>query len=66
MIWIILYVLIASAAVFGLKWACINLDIRNDSGDHVQLAPIVCGIFWPVAAPIYAAYLAAIWYSERR
>lgn len=65
MIWFILYILIAAAAVFGLKWACIKLKVRNEFGEPARIAPIVCGIFWPVAVPIYAAYIAAEWYGEK-
>lgn len=63
MIWILLYILIAAAAVFGLSYA--RLTVMDFDSYDTLIAPVLCGIFWPVASPIYAAYLAAIWYSER-
>lgn len=62
MIWlyIILYILIASACIFGLLVA---------AEKHTDLEwpwmYIVCGILWPVAALPSAAYIAAAWYINR-
>lgn len=64
MIWLILYILIAALVTFALRVACIKWDIEDAFGDTPAVAPVVCGIFWPVAAPIYAAYIAAEWYAN--
>ena len=66
MIWFILYVLIAAAVMFGLCLTHIKLGIEGEFGDSLLWIPVLCGIFWPVAAPAYAAILAAIYYSKRR
>lgn len=63
MIWAILYILVAAAAVFGLCYArmrCFKFGRYDD-----LIAPVICGIFWPVCGVIYGAYLAARWYAEK-
>lgn len=66
MIWIclILYILIASLVTFALRVACIKWKIQDTWGDEPAIAPIVCGILWPVATPIYTAYIAAKRYAD--
>lgn len=63
MFWLYLtiYVLIASGAIFALlvaaaKWT--ELDM--------PMGYVICGIFWPVAALPAAAYIAAAWYVQRK
>ena len=63
MTWIILYILIASVAVFGLCYVRQHIGQRSWSDDLV--VPVICGVLWPVCAPIYGAYLAAVWYSGK-
>ena len=53
------YILVAAAVTFGLRVLCIKWDVRDQLDDPVVIAPIVCGMLWPVAAPIYFAYIAA-------
>lgn len=62
---LILYILVAAVVVFGMTLAHIQLDVKGSLGERNLWVPVTCGIFWPVAAPIYGAYLAARWYSER-
>lgn len=59
-LYIFLYIMIASGAIFGLlvaadKWT----ELEKPAGY------VVCGIFWPVAVLPAAAYLAAAWYINR-
>ena len=64
MIWFFLYILIATIVTFALLWASIKMDLRDRFRDRLLWPAVLCGIFWIVAAPIYAAYLAALWYSK--
>lgn len=61
MIWIILYILIASAATFALLVTATKIDAYD--GDFPW--PVLCGIFWPFAVPIAAAFIAAKWYLDK-
>lgn len=63
---IVVYVLIAAASVFGLCLATVKTEERCDRKVYINdfETPIWCGIFWPVAAPIYAAYIAVRWYTR--
>lgn len=59
-VYLILYVLIASLAIFGLlvaahKWT----ELDNPVGY------VLCGLLWPVAALPAIAYIAAAWYANR-
>ena len=56
---IIVYVLIAAVAVAGLYIAA-----NKYANACYDIWPIICGIFWPVAGPIAAAYIAAKWYMD--
>lgn len=60
MIWIILYILIAAVATFGLLIGS-AYDPKCDFP-----WPVVCGIFWPLAGPIAAAFIAAKWYLNSK
>lgn len=64
MIWIALYILIAALVTFMFLVACIKLNIRNEFNAPARTAPVLCGIFWPIAGPIYGAYLAAEWFAN--
>lgn len=64
MIWGIIYILIAALVTFALRVACIKVDIRDEFGNHPTIAPVVCGVCWPIAGPIYAAYIAAKWVTD--
>ena len=63
---IVVYVLIAAASVFGLCLATVKTAEHSGLETYIYdfEAPIWCGIFWPVAAPIYAAYIAVRWYTR--
>lgn len=65
MTWIIFYILIAALVTFALRVAVFKLDISDSFGDTPTVMPVICGIFWPVAAPIYAAYIAAEWFADK-
>lgn len=67
MIWIILYIAVASVAIFGLLVAADYVDVLEDRwGDLCLIRYIVCGIFWPVCLLPAAAYLAALYYISAR
>lgn len=59
-LYLILYVLVASGAIFGLlvaadKWTELDEPIGY----------VICGALWPLAALPAAAYIAAAWYVQR-
>lgn len=58
MIWVILYILIAAIFTFALLVGA----VKTDSYDGGFPWPVLCGIFWPLAGPIAAAFIAAIWF----
>lgn len=62
MVWlyIFLYILVASAVIFGLLVAADRYTELEFPCGYV-----ICGIFWPVAALPAAAYIAAAWYINR-
>lgn len=62
MVWlyIFLYILVASAVIFGLLVAAAKYTDLERPGAYV-----ICGVFWPVAALPTAAYIAAAWYINR-
>ncbi len=60
-LFLILYVLIASGAIFGLL-------VAASKHEAAQIAPwiyVACGMLWPVAALPAAAYIAAAWFVQR-
>ena len=59
-LYLILYVLIASGAIFGLLVAAAKWTELELPGGYV-----ICGALWPVAALPAAAYIAAAWYAQR-
>lgn len=62
MIWVVLYIVVAAIITFALIVGAHSFtpwDIKYDFP-----WPVVSGVFWPVAAPIAAAYIAALWYME--
>jgi ABC-type multidrug transport system permease subunit len=59
-LFLILYVLVASGAIFGLLVAADKWTELDSTVGYV-----LCGIFWPVAALPAAAYIAAAWYAQR-
>lgn len=64
MIWIILYIIVAAAAVFGLVFLSLVIE-KYCNWYSVELWPaVICGIFWPIGAPIYGAYQLAMIYAE--
>lgn len=60
LLYIFLYVLIASVAVFGLLVGAYTYTVNPKDWPWV-----LCGIFWPVAGLPAAAYIAAGWYLNR-
>lgn len=60
-LYLILYVLIASGAIFGLLVAAHRWTELDWPGGYV-----ICGALWPVAALPAVAYIAAAWYVQRR
>ena len=61
LLYLILYVLIASGAIFGLLVAADRWTELDDPMGYV-----ICGALWPLAALPAAAYIAAAWYVNRR
>lgn len=59
-LYLFLYVLIASGAIFGLLVAADKWTELNWPGGYV-----ICGALWPVAALPAAAYIAAAWFVQR-
>ena len=63
---VVFYVLVAAASVFGL---CLGHSKVAEFSEYVDFygytAPVLCGVFWPFAAPIYAAYLAFHLYTRK-
>lgn len=57
---IVIYIVLAAAHVAGLYIAAIKFA----DAYKYDVWPIVCGIFWPVAGPIAAAYIAAKWFVD--
>lgn len=57
---IVLYILIAAIATFALFVFAAKTDVYDPELDFPW--PIVCGIFWPIAGPIAAAFIAANWF----
>jgi len=60
MIILILYVVFAALSTFALCVAATKIVMWDDCD---LPWPVFCGVFWPVAAPIAAAYLAAKWFT---
>ena len=64
MIWFILYVIVAAAAVFGLVLLSL-LKEKRCRWCYVELWPsFIFGIIWPIGAPVYGAYLFAAIYAD--
>ena len=59
---LIIYVAIASAAIFGLLVAASKY---TDSDMEFPIGYVLCGIFWPVALLPAVGYIAAGWYLNR-
>lgn len=64
MIWFVLYMLIASFCVFGLVWLTEETDRARDHLYLEKKPAVICGLLWPVAGPIYTAYLLALIYRK--
>ena len=60
MIWVILYILVASGCVFGLVYWASKVRCWDVKYDFPW--PVICGILWPIAGPLAAAYIATRWY----
>lgn len=58
------YILIAAAVTFALYVAAVKTEVFDPYGDYPW--PILCGIFWPLAAPIAAALIAAQLYLDSK
>ena len=66
MIACIFYIAVAAVSVFGMcvgKIKTVRKTVYNE--DFFFLAPVLCGIAWPIGAPLYGAYIAAVWFSEK-
>lgn len=63
MIWVCLYILIASFCVFGLVLLTEEAG-RKRNYLYDDFPAILCGILWPIAGPIYTAYLLALIYRK--
>lgn len=61
-LWILLYIAIASICTFFLDVTAEKYARFQPDFDFPW--PVLCGIFWPVAVPIAAAYIAAQWYLD--
>lgn len=59
---IILYILIAAVCVFLLLVTAKKYATYRPDWDFPW--PVWCGIFWPIAAPLAAAYITAKWYLK--
>lgn len=65
MIYLAIYIIGTSAAVFALIWGADKAGTLR--GRNPDCFPYVfCGIFWPVAFLPMAAYLAARWFIGSR
>lgn len=63
--WISVYMVIASASVFGLIVAASKAGITCHDPDASDLAGyITCGIFWPLCLLLCLAYIGAKWYIK--
>lgn len=60
LLYIFLYILIASGCIFGLL---VMAEMHTDL--EWPWMYIACGMLWPVAALPAAAYIAAAWYLNR-
>ena len=59
----VLYILIAAICIFLLLVAA---EKYTDYDPYSDLPwPVFCGIVWPVAVPLAAAYIAAKWYLHK-
>lgn len=63
MIWIVLYIVVAAMVTFALIVGAQTFTDWDVECDFPW--PVISGIFWPVAAPIAAAYIAAYWYLRK-
>lgn len=63
---VVVYLLVAAVSVFGL---CLGhskaAEFSKNVDSYDYTAPVLCGVFWPFAAPIYAAYLAFHLYTRK-
>ena len=57
---IVLYIIIAAISTFTLFVFAAKTDVYDPEWDFPW--PVVCGIFWPLAGPIAAAFIAANWF----
>lgn len=52
--------------VFGLVFLTVMHNKRQDWYELMLWPAVVCGIFWPIGAPIYAAYILAKLYADSK
>lgn len=64
MIFLVLYVLVASAAVFCLVFLTMAHNHRRDWFNLDLWPAVLCGVIWPIGGPIYAAYILAKLYAD--
>lgn len=64
MIFYILYILVAACSVFCLVRLTLMHNQRDCWYDLELFWAVICGIFWLVGAPIYAAYILAKLYAD--
>lgn len=62
MIVVVLYIVVAAIITYWLV-ICAHMFTHWDMQYDFPW-PIVSGIFWPIASPIAAAYIAALWYLQ--
>lgn len=61
-LFIILYILIAAVCIFLLL---VTADKYTDYNSNTDPSwPVICGIAWPIGAPIAAAYIGAEYYLK--
>lgn len=60
---IFLYIILSAIFTFALLVGSVDSGAFED-GDFPW--PVVCGIFWPLAGPIAAAFIVAVWYLNHK
>lgn len=62
LLFIVLYILIAAICIFLLLVCAEKYTYYTPNSDMPW--PVLCGIFWPISAPLAAAYIAAKFYLK--
>lgn len=65
--WILIYLLIAGASIFGLIVFADKANCLKDSLGYLFCVPyVISGLLWPICLIPVSAYIAAKWYIANR